>query len=67
VLEASDDILAFERRAHGEQMLCVFNLGHATRSWSPPDADGWRIVEASRTLRDWQLPGLTGLVAQRNR
>ena len=67
VLEASADVLAFERRSHGEQMLCVFNLGNAPRTWSPPDVDAWRIVEVSRTLRDWTLPGLSGLVAQRNR
>jgi alpha-glucosidase len=67
VLEASADILAFERRGHGEQMLCVFNLGNASRTWLPQDADGWRVVEASSIVRDWNLPGLTGVVAQRNR
>jgi alpha-glucosidase len=67
VLEASGDILAFERRLQGEQLLCVFNLGSEVRTWSPPDAEGWRVVEASRILRDWKLPGLTGFVAQRNR
>lgn len=67
LLEASADILAFERRAHGELVLCVFNLGNEARTFSPPDADSWRIVEASRTLRDWKLPGLTGVVAQRSR
>jgi alpha-glucosidase len=67
MVEASGDILAFERRLHGEHVLCVFNLGSEARTWTAPDPEGWRIVEASRIVRDSTLPGLTGVVAQRNR
>lgn len=44
MLDAPDDLLLFERRQDDELLLCVFNLGHRTIDWSPPE--GWRVIEA---------------------
>ncbi|MGQ0835580.1 MAG: alpha-glucosidase [Gammaproteobacteria bacterium] len=66
VLEASDAILAFERRTREQQLLCIFNLGADTRTWRPPGAEHWRIIESSGMVQGWKLPRLAGLVAQRN-
>jgi alpha-glucosidase len=66
VLEASDAVLAFERRSREEQLLCVFNLGIEPRSWQPPGAEHWRIIERTGTVERWNLPPLSGLVAQRD-
>jgi alpha-glucosidase len=63
VLEASEAILAFERRTHAERLLCVFNLGTEPRSWHPPGAGHYLTVESTGRVGDWTLPALTGLVA----
>lgn len=65
ILEASEDILAFERRTPGQQLLCVFNLGNDMRGWRPPHAEHWRIIEHSGGDSGWALPRLSGLVAER--
>ncbi len=36
ILETDDDIVAFVRRAGDDAVLCAFNLGDRTLSWSPP-------------------------------
>jgi len=64
VLEASEAILAFERRSHEQRLLCVFNLGTEARSWSPPGDGRWRVIERSGLVEEWKLPGLTGLIAE---
>jgi alpha-glucosidase len=66
VLEASDAVLAFERRSDDERLLCVFNLSTEPRTWQPPGAERWRIIERTGTVAHWDLPPLSGLVAQRD-
>lgn len=65
VVEASEAILAFERSARDERLLCVFNLGVESSYWRPPEPSRWRIIESSRKVDGWTLPGLTGIVAER--
>lgn len=64
VLEASEAILAFERRSQEQRLLCVFNLGTEVRGWKPPGTGRWRVIERSGTVEEWKLPGLTGLIAE---
>jgi alpha-glucosidase len=71
VLEASEAILAFERNTAVQYLLCVFNLGTESRSWQPPTGGNWRIIEYTgkgsfKGGSPWTLPGLTGLIAERN-
>jgi alpha-glucosidase len=66
VLEASDAVLAFERRTRDERLLCVFNLSTEPHSWQPPSAEHWRIIERTGTVEHWNLAPLSGLVAQRD-
>jgi alpha-glucosidase len=65
VLEASDAVLAFERWSREQRLLCVFNLGTRPCVWRPPDGWHGRIIERSAGGEGWQLPRLSGLVAQR--
>lgn len=65
MLEASDAILAFERRWREQRLLCVFNLGTLTCPWKPPADGRWRGIERTAAFDDWKLPGLTGIVAER--
>jgi alpha-glucosidase len=65
VVEASDSILAFERTAPEQRMLCVFNLGADARTWQPPNAARWHIVERAGEVVDWRFPALSGVVAEK--
>ncbi|WP_225421325.1 alpha-glucosidase family protein [Sphingomonas parva] len=42
-VDAPPQVLAFERRAGSERLLCVFNFGEEPIDWPLPA--GWRIVE----------------------
>lgn len=66
ILGSSGDLLVFERALGDERLICVFNLGHAPASWSPPS--GFVVIEAVNASDPGAgtLPPLAGLVlAQR--
>ncbi|MEM6627339.1 MAG: alpha-glucosidase family protein [Pseudomonadota bacterium] len=42
-LQAPDGVLAFERRAGGELVLCVFNLSEGAVNWSPMSIEGFEL------------------------
>jgi alpha-glucosidase len=65
LLEAPDNLLAFERVAAEERLVCVFNLGTRTQAWRPPGANGCCIIERSGAGEGWELPPLSGLIAER--
>jgi alpha-glucosidase len=73
IVEASADILAFERRTPDQRLLCVFNLGVTAHTWKPLGSDplgsdprhAWRVIEQLGAVEDWKLPALSGLVAER--
>jgi hypothetical protein len=66
MIEAGAAILAFERSSGAHRLLCVFNLGHDTRSWRPSEPERWRIIERSdERIEKWTLPRLSGLIAER--
>jgi alpha-glucosidase len=57
VLETPEDVLAFERIADGERMLCVFNLTDEEIEWAPDSAD------ADFPIATVGMDGSTGLTA----
>ena len=68
IVEASADILAFERRTRDQRLLCVFNLGLTPHTWNPLGSDpthAWHVIERLGAVEDWKLPALSGLVAER--
>ena len=65
IVEAGERVLAFERRAAGQNLLCVFNTGSEAVDWRPADAEAWRIVERVDGGDGWRLPGYAALVAER--
>jgi alpha-glucosidase len=65
ILEASEHILAFERRTAEQRLLCVFNFSGEARTWQPPGASSWHLIESSARVEGWKLPPLSGHVAER--
>ena len=64
VVEASDDVLVFERNAMGQRMLCAFNFSADIRDWEPAQRDRWRIVENVNGASSWALPPFGALIAE---
>ena len=64
VVEASDDVLVFERSAMGQRMLCAFNFSADIRDWEPEQRDRWRIVENVNGASSWALPPFGALIAE---
>jgi alpha-glucosidase len=64
IIEASDDVLAFERASSGQRLLCLFNFGADVRHWEPAQRDRWRVVEGVNGAKDWTLPSFGALIAE---
>ena len=67
IIEASDAMLAFERIASGQRLLCVFNIGDAPRTWQPDDADQWQAIEQVGEITDWWFAPYAARIAERRR
>jgi alpha-glucosidase len=65
LLDASAGLLAFERAAPGQTLLCVFNLGERTTRWQPAPSGSWRVIEQVGGADSWTLPAHSGLIAER--
>jgi alpha-glucosidase len=63
-VDAAEDILAFERSAGGEKLLCAFNLGASARLWRPDTDSKWQIIESVGAAKEWSFPPLSGLIAR---
>ncbi|MEG3125445.1 alpha-amylase family glycosyl hydrolase [Sphingomonas sp. GB1N7] len=62
VVHSDDALLAFEREADGERLLCVFNLGEIAREWPATVArDGIALLSANRA-EPGLLPAFSGVV-----
>lgn len=65
VVEATGDLLVFERTSADEQLLCAFNTGSSLITWSPPQPDRWRLLEAVGGAEPGVLAPLSGYVARK--
>ncbi|MBN8815171.1 MAG: alpha glucosidase [Sphingomonas sp.] len=65
MLAVTDTLLAFERSAGTETLLCVFNLAPEHADWTPTDAGQWSAVETVGDVDGWRLGGYAGLIATR--
>ncbi len=63
VIEATDMLLAFERGAPGERLLCVFNMGEAPIEFRPPAGTRWRIGKSVGDTTLVRLGGFSAYVA----
>ncbi len=63
-LDATGDVLAFERSTPQQRLLCVFNLGPAAASWRWPEGASWRVLDAVGGANLSTLPGYSGLIAE---
>ena len=57
-------MLAIERRAADETMLCVFNLSPEPQRWAPDQPDQWQTVAETAT-QGWHFDGYGALIAKR--
>ena len=64
IIEASGDMLVFERSVPGETMLCVFNLGDRAVQWRPADPARWQVVAQVGAIDNWELARFAGFVAR---
>jgi alpha-glucosidase len=64
-LEAPEPLLAFERSAGQEHLLCLFNLGAAHCTWTSPPPGSWRILEQVGGAALKGLPPYSALIAIR--
>ena len=62
-VKAPADVIAFEREADGERLLCVINLGD-TPARRRFDATRWRVILATHEPVGDVLPPFAGFVAQ---
>ncbi len=62
VIEASDTLLVFERRAGDQRLLCAFNMGATSADYTP--AAQWHAVAAVGGAHGGHLPALSGLIAE---
>lgn len=65
IVEASQNLLVFTRVSDAQSLLCVFNLGGEVATWQPEQPDRWRVIDAVGGATAWNLPGYSGLVAER--
>lgn len=59
LLDTPENIVAFVRGSGSEAVLCVFNLGNETATWTPPAG-----FEGGSVIADTQGTGLEGKVSQ---
>jgi alpha-glucosidase len=65
LLDTPNDVLAFERYAADQRMLCVFNIGNKPVRWVPAEPDCWQVVMSAGPMADWSFDGFAALVAIR--
>ncbi len=70
LVEVGASLLAFERRADGETMLCLFNMSATPLEWRRAEPDIWRVRDTVNTVEThqaggWTLGAYAALVAER--
>ena len=70
LVEVGASLLAIERHAEGETMLCVFNMGATALDWRPAKPDRWRVRDTVNSIDihhagGWTLGAYAALVAER--
>ncbi|WP_296611136.1 alpha-glucosidase [Sphingomonas sp.] len=65
VIEASETVLAIERSAPDETVLCVFNMSPEPVEWRPVQPDRWRTEETVGHVTDWRFGGYAAVIARR--
>ena len=65
VIEASDDLLVFERISVGQHLVCAYNFSAKLLRWTPAQPDRWRVIENVNEGSAWELPAFGGLIAER--
>lgn len=65
IVEASETLLAFTRKAPGQTLLCVINFGAQPTLWPSAPSGQWRLITSIGGAKDWSFPAYSGLIAER--
>ena len=65
LVDVGPALLAFERRAAGGTMLCVFNMGTDSVEWCPAQPERWRLRDSVNHAGGWTFGGYAAIVAER--
>ena len=64
LLETPPQMIAFERRASNERLLCAFNPGDSAVDWPPPDGPRWQTAIATDAAESWSFAPHSGRIAR---
>jgi alpha-glucosidase len=64
ILEATGDVLVFQRTAANQHLIGAFNFGSGVRTVSPPLPGQWLLIATVGGAGTWTLPPLSGLIAE---
>jgi alpha-glucosidase len=66
LLDAANDILAFERGEGDHRVLCVFNINGAPTEWVPAEPEDWHTILSVGAVEGWQIGRFAARVAIRS-
>lgn len=65
VLQASGNLLVFERRSESQHLMCVFNMGGEAIDWQPAQPDRWRVVKSVNDPSGSSLPAYAAQIMEK--
>lgn len=64
LLQASEDLLVFERIGAAQTLVCAFNFSTSACDWAPAQPDRWRILQSVNNAIAWRLPPFGAFIAE---
>ena len=64
IIEAQEGILVFQRKSAEQTVLCVFNMGNSSISWTPEKPDEWRTIQTLNTTERWEIGAYGAIIAE---
>jgi alpha-glucosidase len=65
IIEASGNLLVFERACEEQNILCAFNMGADPIDWSPSQPSRWQVIETVNNGDLAKLPPFAAFIAER--
>ncbi|HEV7234119.1 MAG TPA: alpha-glucosidase [Sphingorhabdus sp.] len=65
IVEASGDLLVFERRSASQHLVCAFNMGAQPVEWQPSQPDRWRSLQSINGATGASLPAYAATIFEK--